>query len=72
MTFWGWIHLLKEAIVDQQGLFITRLLLPFPLLNLHPEGAPNTEPTRALKGGVGSRVSGRQQVQGGMWAEGGL
>lgn len=51
--------------MERLGVFITRLLLHFPLLNSHPEGAPNTEPTRALKGGEGSRVSGGQQVQGG-------
>lgn len=45
-------------------LFFKWLLLHFPLLNLHPEGAPNTEPTRAFKGGMSSHVSGRGWGQG--------
>lgn len=65
MTFWGGFIYLRRPLWTSLG-FITWLLLPFPLLNLHPEGASNTEPSRALKGGVSSHVSGRQQVQGGM------
>lgn len=53
----GWIRLLVETIVEQ-WVWVTQLLLPVPLLNPHPEGAPNAKPTRALKGGVGSHVSG--------------